>query len=113
MTAISTASKFDLRVSCIQACRGDVGEAERLYKFLAEGLEDLPDLTPTPPTAFEQIRQGAAQLFTFLRDNRDDITQAVAYVQTLRGHAPQTTEAAADLPPLDTTDAPPTSTDAK
>jgi hypothetical protein len=101
MAALNAVSKFDLKVSCIDACRGDVAEAERLYRFLAEDLSALPDFAPVPPTTFEQIRSGASQFFSFLKDNREDIAQAVSYVQTLRGGRAQAPAAAEELPPLD------------
>ncbi len=98
MTQVHPTSKFDLKLQCIAIARGDITEAERIYNFFASDLT-LPDVTPPLPTLMEQVKSTAGGIFNFVRDNRDDIAQALSYVQSLRAGttaAPPATE----LPPL-------------
>ena len=43
MANIVPTSKFDLKMQCLAIARGNVEEAERLYKFLAGDI-NIPDV---------------------------------------------------------------------
>jgi hypothetical protein len=83
MSSLSPTSKFDLKLQCIAICRGKIEEAEKLYHFFATDLT-LPDVLPPTPSVMEQIRSTAGGLFSFVRDNKDDIAQAYNYIQSIR-----------------------------
>lgn len=106
MANIIPTSKFDLRMQCIAISKGNMDEAERMYKFLAEGL-NIPDVTPPAPTVMQQIKDTAGSLFGFIKENQGDFVQAYNYIQSIRnGAAIQTpgiaeaASAAGELPPL-------------
>jgi hypothetical protein len=100
MTQIVPTSKFDLKLQCIAIARGDVTEAERIYNYFAADLT-LPDVAPPPSSVMDTIKSTAGGLFSFVKENRDDIAQAVQYVQSLRGaSALASSPAPATLPPL-------------
>jgi hypothetical protein len=81
---INPSSKVSLKLSCLASCKGDVEQATKLYNFLADGIESIPDFdTPTPST-FEQIKQGASQIFKFVKENRQEIVQGYNFIQSLR-----------------------------
>lgn len=85
---IDTKSKMSLKVSCFKACDNNVGRARELYDYLSDGIQDLPDFDPVRPGGFEQVKQGAAEVFNWLAEHRDDISQVVAFLQSLRKSAP-------------------------
>jgi hypothetical protein len=99
---VQPTSKMSLKISCLMACRNNVQEAEKLYGFLAEGIGSLPDFDAPVPNAFEQIKQGVGQAFGWFKDNKDDIINAVGYIQSMRhGSSPvQTPQVEEPLPPL-------------
>jgi hypothetical protein len=98
--AIRATSKLALKLSCLEACGDDIDMAERAYKFLSSDIQDLPDFDIPSPTIYQQIKSGAGEVFGFVKDNKDDIIQAISYIQALRSKpapiAPQV-----DLPPIE------------
>ncbi len=103
MANIVPTSKFDLKMQCIAIARGNVDEAEKLYKFLAGDIQ-IPDVTPPAPSIMQQIKDTAGGLFGFVKENQSDFVQAYNYIQAIRSGAPiqtaQAAQAATELPPL-------------
>ena len=100
---IRPTSKLSLKMSCLVACNNNIEEAERLYNFMADGLDALPDFDPVKPSTFEQIRGGANELFGWIGAHKDDIMQGVQFFQALRGRGVPVPPVAApptDIPPL-------------
>ena len=106
MAQIVPTSKFDLKMQCIAIARGNVDEAEKLYRFLAGDI-NIPDVTPPTPTLMQQIKDTAGSLFGFVKENQGDLMQAYNLFQSMRSGAPlqsagvaEVASAAAELPPL-------------
>ncbi len=106
MANIIPTSKFDLKMQCVAIARGNVDEAEKLYKFLAGDIA-IPDTTPPAPTIMQQIKETAGGLFGFVKENQGDFIQAYNYIQAIRNGAPIQDVAGAaqatitpELPPL-------------
>jgi hypothetical protein len=85
---INPSSKISLKMSCLASCKGDVEQATKLYNFLAEGVESMPDFDVAPISTFDQIKQGANQLFGWIKQNKDELVQGYNFIQSLRGGAP-------------------------
>jgi hypothetical protein len=84
---INPSSKISLKMSCLASCKGDIDQATKLYGFLADGIESIPDFDIEPPTVFQQIKQGAGDVFSWFKSNKDEIMQGVSFIQSLRqGH---------------------------
>lgn len=81
---IETTSKMSMKMSCLKACGNDVARAKELYSFLAADMADIPDFDPVRPGTFEQVKQGAAEVFGWLDKHRDDVAQGIAFIQSLR-----------------------------
>jgi hypothetical protein len=81
---INPSSKVSLKLSCLASCKGDVEQATKLYNFLADGIESIPDFDVPTPSTFDQIKQGASQIFKFVKDNRQEIMQGYNFIQSLR-----------------------------
>lgn len=96
---VNTSSKMSLKMSCINACKGDVQRAKELYDFLSEGIKSIPDFDIQPPSMVQQIKETVGSVFGWVKENREDIVQAVGFVQSIvkkPSAAPVTTE----IPPL-------------
>lgn len=99
MGAIRTTSKVALKLSCLECCGNDIDKAERLYRFISEGLE-LPDADPEARTGLERFRSGADEVLGWLGGHRDEIQQGVALFQALKGRAMESVGAIANLPEI-------------
>lgn len=82
---IRPTSKVSLKMSCLYTCNGDVERAERLYKFLSDGLDDLPTFDAVQPTTMQQIKEGAAQTFGWINQNQDTIMNWIGIVRDMLG----------------------------
>jgi hypothetical protein len=93
-----------MKMTCLSACGGDVKRAIELYSFLSDGITDIPDYTPTPPTTMQQIKQTSSQIFDWFKNNQGDIMQAIGYIQQIRSGQPitpiPTTAPPTNIPPI-------------
>lgn len=82
---IRPTSKVALKMSCLYTCNGDVDKAERLYKFLSDGLDDLPTFDVQQPTTMQQIKDGAVQTFGWINQNQDTIMNWIGVIKDMFG----------------------------
>ena len=82
---IRPTSKVSLKMSCLYTCNGDVERAEKLYKFLSDGLDDLPTFDVVQPTTMQQIKDGAVQTFGWINQNQDTIMNWIGIVRDMLG----------------------------
>lgn len=82
---IRPTSKIALKMTCLEACGNDIAKAEQLYEFFIRDLESLPDTDPVTPTRLAQARETASSLFSWIKENKDDIMQAWSFINNLRG----------------------------
>jgi hypothetical protein len=100
ISQIMATSKMGLKLSCLNACKNNIAEAERLYDFLVKDIADLPDLEPTRPTAMQQIKQSADEIFGWVNSHSEDFVRGWQLIQTLRGGVPTAPTAPANVPPI-------------
>jgi hypothetical protein len=107
---INPSSKISLKMSCLASCKGDIEQATKLYNFLADGIESIPDFDVAPISTFDQIKQGAGQLFGWIKQNKQELIDGYNFVQSLRGNSPIASQSSEqnivpqDIPPLPTDD---------
>lgn len=102
---INPNSKISLKMSCLASCKGDIDQATKLYDFLVDGVDSIPDFDMPKPTAFQQLKDGANGLFGWIKDNRDDIINGIGLIQSLRNGGsilPGTASAVSEIPPIPT-----------
>lgn len=82
--------------------KGNVEDAERLYKFLSEGIDTLPDFDVIPPTTMQQVKETAGSIFGWVKENQNDILNGIEFIKGLRGKGGNIppTSSGAPLPPL-------------
>lgn len=77
-------SKMALKVTCIQACGGDIDKADKLYDYFVKGVSELPDFDPQRPSAFDQVRSAASDILGWLEQNGEKVS---GLLQMIRGGA--------------------------
>lgn len=102
LTQIRATSKLSLKMSCLAACGNDVDKAEKLYRFIADDLSNLPDVDPARASVVEQIKTGANDLFGWIGEHKGDIVEGWNFLQMIRGGAPIPSASAPpiDIPPI-------------
>lgn len=85
MQHIVPTSKVSLKMSCLHACNGDLDKAEKLYAYLAEGIEDLPTFDPIQPTTMQQARTMIGDGFNWVKENQDTIVNWIAFFKDMFG----------------------------
>lgn len=98
---INPSSKMALKLSCLQQTGGDVKRAEELYKFLADGVESMPDYPVQRPSTMQQIQQTAGSIFGWVKENQGDIINAFNFIQQMRGGQPIGMPAPPSVPPAE------------
>ena len=103
-TQVRVTSKLSLKMSCLSACGNDIEKAERLYKYISEGLDDLPDFDPVKASVFDQIKGGANDLLGWIGQHKGDLIEGWNFLQMLRGGQPIQTPSAppTGIPPIPT-----------
>lgn len=89
-------SKAQLIQVCMMYHNGDMQKAQEMFDFYAKNLE-LPDFDPIAPTFVQQMKSGASDLFSWIKDNRDDIINGYQFIQSVisnRGIIPAAVEEA-------------------
>lgn len=81
MSVIDTTSKTSLKLTCLQACNNDIVQAEKLYRYIAEGLTSLPDTNPLIPTTMERVRMGADEVVAWIGSHRDELAQGISLIK--------------------------------
>lgn len=88
---ISFSSRASLKKEALLLAKGDVEYATKIYNFLAQDMDDIPTYDVIPPTAFENVKNTASQIFGWVKDNKDDILQGIDMLRSLKkggGSAP-------------------------
>jgi hypothetical protein len=102
LAMIDPSSKIALKMSCLQSANGDVSKAQELYNYLVDGIDSMPDFPIAKPSTMQQIQQTANGVFTWLKENQQDILNIVGIVKQLGGGnvAQAAAQAAEAIPPL-------------
>lgn len=98
---IDPTSKMALKMSCLQTANGDVKKAQELYEFLSEGMETMPEYPVQQPTFMQQAQQMAGGIFGWVKENQNEIMQAVNFIQSMRGGQPAALPGAPAVPPVE------------
>lgn len=80
---IRPTSKAALKMSCLYASNGDVEKAAKLYEYMSKDMDDLPTFDTPQPSAIQQIKEGAAQTFSWINENQDTIMNWVGFIKNM------------------------------
>ena len=81
--AIRPTSKATLKIQCLFACKGDIGEAMRLYDYFAKDMPDLPDYDPVQPTWVDNTKDMANGILGWVKENQDTLAQGYEFISSI------------------------------
>lgn len=79
--------------------RGDVTKAKEIIELYTSYME-LPDADPIKPTTMEQMKSVATDVFSWVRDNREDIMSTIDYLRSFRKTVPTKSIPTNNIPKL-------------
>ena len=84
--------------------KGDTQKAQEMVDFYTKNM-NLPDFDPVQPTFMEQMKSGASDLFSWIKENQGEIVQGYDFIRSIianKGALPAVGEEAAaePLPPI-------------
>ena len=62
--------------------KGDIHKAQEMFDFYSKNL-DLPDFDPIAPTFMQQVKSNASELYSWIKDNQEDIVQGYQFIQSV------------------------------
>lgn len=78
---IKPTSKAELKRMCLYMSNLDVDKAEKMYKFLIDGLEEIPAVEPTSKPFIQNLGEQANGVFGWLRENEDVLTRGAELIK--------------------------------
>lgn len=93
-------SKAALKQQCLMLSNGDIEKAMKLYDFMIKDMEDLPMFDQVPPTALQQVKEGAMGTMAWLNDNKNDILDWVGIIRGMFSKGGGEIPPSAPLPPI-------------
>lgn len=75
-------SKAQLLQVAMYLNKGDIQKAQEMFDYYAKNL-DLPDFDPVSPNFMQQMKKGATDLFSFVKENQNDIMQAYQMIYSV------------------------------
>ncbi len=95
-------SKAQLIQAAMYFGGGDIQKAQQFVDFYSKNL-DLPDFDPVQPTLVQQIKSNASGLFSWIKENQDDLMQGYQFIQGIvknKGMLPVTPSTSEPLPSI-------------
>ena len=81
ISMIKPTSKAELKRTCLYMSNLDVDKAEKMYRFLIDGLENIPDVEPTSKPFIQNFGEQANGVIGWFRENQDMISQGVDMIR--------------------------------
>lgn len=78
---IKPTSKAELKRQCLYMSNLDVDKAEKMYRFLIDGLEDIPSVEPATKPFIQNFGEQASGVMNWFRENQDMIGQGVEMIR--------------------------------
>lgn len=75
-------SKAQLLQVAMYMNNGDIDKAQEFFDFYAKNL-DLPNFDPIQPTFMQQVKGGASEFYSWIKENQDDLIQGYQLVQSI------------------------------
>ena len=75
-------SKAQLIQVAMMYNKGDLQKAQEMFDFYAKNLE-LPDFDPIQPTFMQQVKSGASDLFSWIKENQGDIMNGWEFISNI------------------------------
>lgn len=99
---IKPTSKAELKRYCLMISNLDVEKAEKMYRFLIEGMEDIPAVEPASKPFIQNFGEQANGIIGWFRENQDMIGQGIDMIRGIieKRKGIPAPPAATPLPPI-------------
>ena len=94
-------SKLSLKATCLFASGGDIEKASKLYDYFSKDIE-LPNTDPIEPSTFDKVKDGIGGVFSWWKENQEDVGKIYDLIQAFRGRNQSTSAVGSqqEIPPL-------------
>lgn len=82
---IRTTSKEALLRTALAASGNDIKKASEICDYVLKVLPNMPEVEPTVPTTFDQMRDTVASIYNWGKENQDQIVNIVSMVRQFMG----------------------------
>jgi len=85
--------------------KGDLQKAQEMFDFYNKNLQ-LPEFDPVTPTFMQQMKNGAVDIFSWVKENQEDIVQGYQLIYSIIKNkgalpiTPETPPTGTPLPPI-------------
>lgn len=82
--------------------KANIEKAQEMVDFYTKNME-LPDFDPVAPTFMQQMKGGASELFSWIKENQSDLVQGYQFIQSIiknKGALTMPAPVAEALPPI-------------
>lgn len=62
--------------------KGDMQKAQEMVDFYTKNMK-LPDFDPVQPTLMQQIKNSATDIYSFIKDNQEDLVQGYQLIYSI------------------------------
>ena len=63
--------------------KGDVDKAQSMVDFYTKNMPNLPEFDPVQPTWMQQAKTGMSDIFSWLKENKDDVLQGYDFIRSI------------------------------
>jgi len=75
-------SKAQLLQVAMYFNKGDISKAQEMFDFYSKNL-NLPDFDPLTPTFMQQVKSGASDIYTWVKENQNDLIQGYEFIHSI------------------------------
>lgn len=75
-------SKAQLIQVAMMYNKGDLAKAQEMFDFYSKNL-NLPDFDPVAPTFMQQMKSGASDFFSWVKENQGDLVQGYEFIRSV------------------------------
>lgn len=75
-------SKAQLLQVAMYFNKGNIEKAQEMFDFYSKNL-NLPDFDPVQPTFMQQVKRNATDVFSFIKENQEDLVQGYQLVYSI------------------------------
>ena len=83
ISKLSFSSKETIKREALLLANGNIEYAKKIYDFLIDGLNEIPDIDPTQKPFLDNLKEQSSEIFGWLRENEDVLTKGAEFIKGL------------------------------
>lgn len=85
---IQTSSREALSRSALLACHYDIKKAQEVCEYFTKYIPSMPDTDPVIPSTFDQVKDAAASVFQWGKENQEQVVGITNMIMQMMGKQP-------------------------